>query len=83
MSIRTTVTLDDDLVARLKQESRAKAVSFRKLLNDTIRSGLDSMPKRPTQRPFRTLATSMGVRPGLNYDCTAELLEQIEGPLHR
>jgi hypothetical protein len=25
----------------------------------------------------------MGHRPGLNYDCIGELLEQLEGPLHR
>lgn len=40
MSIRTTVTLDEDVLERVKQESRARGASFRDTLNELVRTGL-------------------------------------------
>jgi hypothetical protein len=42
MSIRTTVTLDDDVVEQLKRESRSRESSFRDTLNDLLRMALAS-----------------------------------------
>ena len=36
MSIRTTVTLDDDVAFRAKQESLTRGASFRDTLNDLL-----------------------------------------------
>ena len=82
MSIRTTVTLDDDVVERVKQESRARGASFRKTLNEVIRAGLTATPTK--KRVFKIRATNMGPRiPGLNYDKISELIEYAEGPWHK
>ncbi|HJT86212.1 MAG TPA: hypothetical protein VJ732_00105 [Bryobacteraceae bacterium] len=79
MSIRTTVTLDDDVLERVKQESRVRGASFRDTLNDLLRLAL-AYPKREAKRGrFRVKPTHMGWRPELNYDCIGGLLDFAEG----
>ena len=81
MSIRTTVTLDDDVMDRLKERSKAQSKPFRDMLNDMVRLGLlasESVPKRN----FKIVPFNMGHRPELDYDCTEKLLEYAEGPEH-
>lgn len=35
-------------------------------------------------KPFKVVARDLGqLRPGLSLDCVADLIEQVEGPLHR
>ena len=38
--MRTTLTLDDDVAAKLRAEMRRSGMSFREVLNDAIRRGL-------------------------------------------
>lgn len=83
MSIRTTVTLDEDVHERLKQESRARGVPFRQALNDVIRAGLLAGERPARRKRFKVKSKPLGLRPGLSYDKTEELLEYGEGPYHR
>lgn len=84
MSIRTTVTLDDDVVERVKQESRSRGASFRDTLNELLRTAFAAQKSQPPkQREFRVTPVHMGHVEGLNYDCTEALLEYLEGPDHR
>ncbi len=39
--------------------------------------------KRPVRKKFVVKPRAMGLPPGLSYDNIGELLEAIEGPLHR
>jgi hypothetical protein len=81
--VRTTLTLDADVAAKLKAESRRSGRSFKDVVNDALRRGL--LPERASRRaPFRVQARSLGGRRrGLHTDSVADLLEQLEGPLHR
>jgi hypothetical protein len=83
MGIRTTVTLDEDVLARVKEASRSRGISFRETLNDLLRTGLLASSKPPDRPKFRIRASHMGLRPGLNYDSTEALLEYAEGIDHR
>jgi metal-responsive CopG/Arc/MetJ family transcriptional regulator len=83
MSIRTTVTLDEDVLERVKQESRSRGISFRETLNDLLRAGLLARNTQPKRSGFRLRATHMGLRQGLNYDNIESLLEYAEGVQHR
>ncbi len=83
MSIRTTVTLDDDVIDRVKQQSRSRGESFRETLNQLLRSALVASETQPRRREFRVKPHHGGYYPGLNYDCTESLLEYLEGPQHR
>jgi hypothetical protein len=82
MSIRTTVTLDDDVVARVKRESKARGASFRDTLNELLRTALLEKDKQP-RRTLRIKPSHMGYRPGLNYDNIESLLVYGEGEQHR
>ncbi len=82
MSIRTTVTLDDDVVDRVKRESRSRGASFRATLNDLLRTAL-SLQTRAQRRTLKIKPVRMGYRTGLNYDNVEALLEYGEGGQHR
>lgn len=83
MSIRTTVTLDDDVLERVKRESRSRGASFRDTLNDLLRAGLLNLETRPRSRTLKIKPTHMGYRAGLNHDDVESLLEYGEGDQHR
>ncbi len=82
MSIRTTITLDEDVVERVKRESRARGASFRDTLNDLLRMAL-SLKNGPQRRTLKITPSPMGYRAGLNYDSVESLLERAEGEQHR
>ena len=83
MSIRTTISLDDDVAARVKRESLSRGVSFRDTLNDLLRAALLSIDYKPRRRALAIQPTHMGHKPGLNYDHIESLLEYGEGDRHR
>jgi len=80
--VRTTLTLDDDVAAKLKSEMRRSGMSFRETVNSALRRGLNQEQSRRIE-PFAIKARPLGLRPGLDYDKVGDLLDQIEGPLHR
>jgi hypothetical protein len=82
MSTRTTVTLDDDVLIRVKEVSRTRGVSFREALNELLRTALIETPAR-SEEPFKIEPLDLGYRPELNYDSTEALLEYGEGQFHR
>ena len=83
MSIRTTVTLDEDVLERVKQQSRLRGKPFRETLNEVLRAGLLAAEAQPKRREFRVKPFHSGYNPSLNLDCTEALLEYLEGPDHR
>lgn len=83
MSQRTTLTLEDDVVARLRDASRRTGRPLKVVVNDAIRAGLSSRMLSEPRPPFRIEARPMGLRPGIDLDDIAGLLERLEGPEHR
>lgn len=82
--MRTTLTLDDDVAAKLRAEARRSRRAFRDVVNDAIRRGLASRQVMRAAPPFRIEPRDVGrLRPGLDLDNVAALLERVEGPLHR
>jgi hypothetical protein len=80
--VRTTLTLDPDLVVKLKAEMRRTGRSFKEVVNDRLRLGLMAKRAGPTER-FIVKGKSMGTLPGLDYDNITDLIERVEGPLAR
>ena len=83
MSIRTTVTLDDDVLERVKQESRSRGASFRDTINELLRIALLQTQAQPQRREFKVRPMHMGAIPGLNYDDIEGLISYAEGEDHR
>ena len=73
--MRTTVTLDDELAARLQAIARERGVSFKEALNSTLRAGLS--PRRPTRR-YRVPTRRLELRPGIDLDKALQLAAQLE-----
>lgn len=81
--MRTTLTLDEDVAAKLKSAARRSGRAFRDVVNDTLRRGLLSekpAPRKPLSIAPRSLG---GMRAGLNLDNIGELLDRVEGPERR
>jgi hypothetical protein len=82
--MRTTLTLDDDVAAKLKAESRRADRPFREIVNETLRRGLASRRVAARRQAFKVDARDLGsLKPGLSLDNIAELIEQVEGSVHR
>lgn len=74
--MRTTVTLDPDVVARIKAVVRERGVSFKVALNDAIRSGLDA--SSGSVAPYRVPTRPMGLRSGVDLDHALRLAADDE-----
>lgn len=77
--MRTTLTLDDDVAAKLKAEARRSGRSFKETVNSMLRLALNRRRDvRPAKR-FVVRPSVMGLKPGLSYDRISEVLDLIEG----
>lgn len=72
--MRTTVTLDPDVEAKLRSAMRERGVSFKVALNEAARAGLSS-PDR-VERPFRVKAAPLGAR--FNIDRALTIAGEME-----
>jgi len=81
--VRTTLTLDEDVRAKLEAEMRKSGRSFKETVNETLRIGLNARRETKPAKPFKVHARDLGLKPGYSYDNIEELLDQIEGPMRR
>ena len=81
--VLTTLTLDDDVKAKLDREIRKDGKSFKEAVNYYLRLGLDAQARMNPAKPFVVRARPLGLKPGFSYDSVEELIEQAEGLLHR
>jgi hypothetical protein len=80
--VRTTLTLDEDVAAGLRRAARTTGRPFRAVVNEALRAGLEVQANRPPV-PYTVTPFDLGLRKGLEIDSISELLERLEGPLHR
>lgn len=64
--MRTTVTIDDSLARRLKDEMRARGTSFRQTLENTLKRGLDKENVPSASKSFCVRAKRMGLKAGID-----------------
>jgi hypothetical protein len=74
--MRTTVTLDQDVAAKLREVARERGTSFKATINDAIRQGLSN--GAPAARPYRMQTAPLGVRPGVDLDKALTLAGELE-----
>lgn len=84
MMMRTTLTLDDDVAARLQTEARRSGRPFKTVVNEYLRAGLAQRRTLQALPAFHIESRHMGgPLPGLSYDNIAALLDEVEGSGHR
>ncbi len=74
--MRTTLTLDEDIAAKLKDETRRSGRAFRDVVNDTLRRGLLTRQSKPG------IAVSLpqfalDVRDGIDLDNAERVLDDL------
>jgi hypothetical protein len=81
--MRTTLSLEEDVIHRAREISEKTKTSFRHVVNEALRKGLDSIEPRKKIHPYVTPSRPMRLRPGKNLDNIHDLLAEIEGETHR
>ncbi len=77
--MRTTLTIDDDVIERARTIAAKLNTPFKRVINEALRAGLDQVEQPAKQRRYKTKPHKMGLRQGRNLDNIQELLAQIEG----
>lgn len=77
--MRTTLTLDNELARRLKQRALDSGRSFKEVVNEALRAGLEQAATGPAQRAYRLNPVSMGkAAPGFDLDKAMHLAARLE-----
>jgi hypothetical protein len=75
--MRTTVTLDEDVAAKLKKTARESGISFKEALNSSVRRGIERGEAKP--RPYKLPPPrNLGVKPGVNLVKALQLAGEME-----
>lgn len=77
--MRTTLTLDDDVLDRARAVARKLHTPFRQVVNEALRAGLKTVEKPALTREYRTQPRSLGLKSGRNLDNIQELLAHVDG----
>lgn len=72
--MRTTVTLDDDLAARLRDRAHQRGIPFKTAINEAIRSGLE----RPRDRGSYRVPTAKMGPPKADLTKATQLASELE-----
>jgi hypothetical protein len=80
---RTTVRLDDDLMARVKEFALRNGTTIQRVIEDGLQLLLSR--RRPAEGPRPRIVTfkGTGLRPGVDLDDNAALLDLMEEDDHR
>jgi len=74
--MRTTVTLDPDVVEHVKALARRRNLSFKAALNNAIRDGLAA--ERGGGRAYRVPARAMRLRQGVDLTHALRMADSLE-----
>jgi hypothetical protein len=82
--VRTTLTLDDDIAAKLEAEARRSGLSFKEVVNTMLRIGIATRRGRLPRPGFKVKALQLEpLDPNLQFDNIEALLDQVDGPSRR
>jgi hypothetical protein len=76
--MRTTLTLEPDVAARLKKRAQRDQVPFKRVVNDAIRAGLDAAEKGTKRPKYRVRPMALGIKPGIDMDKINQVLDEME-----
>jgi hypothetical protein len=76
--VRTTLTLDEDVAAKLHAEAKATGQPFRQVVNETLRRGFLAKPVPGARGPIELPSFTMGLRPGVNIDNVEQLIDDLD-----
>ncbi len=81
--MRTTLTLDDDVAAKVRDEMVRTGTTMKKIVNLTLRRGFEAPGEEELAVPFTVEARPMGLRSGFDLNDISGLLDVLDGPARR
>jgi hypothetical protein len=76
--MRTTLTLDDDVAAALKEKAHRTRRPFKQVVNEALRAGI-ATSRKPAPRRYRLKPASLGgVAPGIDLNKALRLADALE-----
>jgi hypothetical protein len=77
--MRTTIRLNDELLAQAKEAAVKRSCTLSAVIEDALRLALTQEKEQPERLIRLPSSGSGGLRPGVNLDSTAELLDIMDG----
>jgi len=81
--MRTTLTIDDDVLDRARTVAGRLRSPFRRVVNEALRAGLQAVEEPARSHPYHTQPHKLGLKAGRSLDNIQELIAQVEGEEHR
>jgi hypothetical protein len=82
--VRTTLTLENDVAIRIEHLQKRRQASFKDVINEVLRAGLDALDRGQTAGPpFKTTGFALGPSLVGSLDNVEEVLSRAEGDDHR
>ena len=82
-AMRTTLTLDEDVAAKLRQEMVRMGASMKDVVNVFLRRGLEAPREEDIARPFAVESRPMGLKAEVDLDDISGLIDYLDGPAQR
>lgn len=77
--MRTTLTIDDKLAEALKEAAYRSKKSFKEVINETLRAGLEAERRPHNAKPYKIKPVSLGgVFHGIDIDKALQLANVLE-----
>lgn len=81
--MRTTLTIDDDIARLVELEQKRTGDSFKGTVNRLLRRGLNAPAGSAAKKKFVVTPIAMNTGLGTRYQKVEDLIEALEGPMHR
>ena len=78
--MRTTLTLDDNLLLTLKRKAAESNIPFKTIVNQTLQRGLEVMetPLTTPGEKYHTQARSLKLKTGYDLDKLGQIADEME-----
>ena len=78
--MRTTLTIDHDVEALLRQRLRATGEPLKQAVNKYLRLGMQAEAKAPKIKPFKVKPFTHGLPSHWDYTKPSELIDKLDDP---
>ncbi len=76
--MRTTLTIDDSIIQKLKEEAHRSGLPFKKIVNMTLEQGLKQLHEKPRTSKYRLKTFHMGFPPKTDLNKALQIASTIE-----
>ncbi len=76
--MRTTLTIDDDLIRELREKAHETGSPFKEVVNKAIRAGIRQIDKPTPSKPYKCKSYSLGYPPLADLDHALDLADRLE-----